>query len=79
MAYIFDKSDMTFPQVEEALRGLSQQYSFIDCIEWTMHETARDFILRHLQRRDPTWVRQISLEMRDFSQRMSEQAEGGTY
>ncbi len=43
--YILQKTQMTFPQVEAELAKLSQLYSFIDCMRWTMHELAREFIL----------------------------------
>ncbi len=71
--YIFGKSDMSFPQVEAAIRELSQQYSFIDSIQWTMHELVRKFILRHLKLRDKDYIRQINSELRLFFQGPAEE------
>ncbi len=64
--YILQKSDMTFPEIEDALQKLSLQYSFIDCVRWTMHELARTFIMRHLDRHAPEYVKDVSRELQKF-------------
>lgn len=64
--FILQKSAMTFPQVEAELAKLAQQYSFIDCVRWTMHELAREFILRHLKQRAPEYIKQVSRDAKDF-------------
>lgn len=71
--FIFHKANMPFPELEAALRQLSQQYSFIDCIQGTMHELVREFILRHLKLKDKNYIRAVNAELRSFYQ---EQAEG---
>lgn len=71
--YIFHKANMPFPELEAALRQLSQQYSFIDCIQGTMHELVREFILRYLKLKDKNYIRAVNAELRSFYQ---EQAEG---
>ncbi len=71
--YIFNKADMPFPEVEAALRQLSQQYSFIDCIQGTMHELVREFILRYLNVKDKNYIRTVNAEMRTFYQKQAEE------
>lgn len=64
--YICRNSNMTFPQVELYLKKLSQQYSFIDCIQWTMHELARKMILRYLKLRDADYLIKVNRDMQNF-------------
>lgn len=64
--FILQKGQMTFPQIEAELTKLSQQYSFIDCMRWTMHELAREFILLHLRQHAPEYIQQVSRDLRDF-------------
>jgi hypothetical protein len=71
--YIFKKSNMSFPEVEAALHQLSQQYSFIDCIQWTMHELARKFILRHLKLKNKEYIRQVNNDLRVLYRQQSEE------
>jgi hypothetical protein len=75
--YIFGKTEMSFPEVEAALRQLSQQYSFIDCIQWTMHELAREFILRHLKKTNVYYLREIYQDVKDFYEHAAKQARQG--
>lgn len=70
--YIFQKANMPFPEVEAALRQLSQQYSFIDCIQGTMHELVRDFILRYLNLKDKNYIRTVNAELRSFYHKQAE-------
>ncbi len=74
--YIFHKANMPFPELEATLRRLSQQYSFIDCIQGTMHELVREFILRHLKLRDKNFIRTVNAELRAFYQNQAEVAHG---
>lgn len=74
--FILQKSAMTFPQVEAELAKLSQQYSFIDCVRWTMHELAREFILRHLKQRAPEYVKQVNRDMHRFYTQLAAAQEG---
>ncbi len=74
--FILQKSAMTFPQVEAELAKLSQQYSFIDCVRWTMHELAREFILRHLRQRSPEYVKQVSRDVKNFYAQLAAAQEG---
>jgi DNA-binding Lrp family transcriptional regulator len=71
--YIFNKANMPFPEVESALRQLSQQYSFIDCIQGTMHELVREFILRYLNLKDKKYIRTVNAELRTFYQIQAEE------
>lgn len=70
--YIFQKADMPFPELEAALRQLSQQYSFIDCIQGTMHELVREFILRYLKLKDKSYIRAVNAELRSFYRNQAE-------
>jgi len=64
--YIFNKANMPLPEVEAARRQLSQQYSFIDFNEGTMHELVREFILRYLKLKDKSYIRAVNAELRSF-------------
>jgi hypothetical protein len=75
--YLFGKTEMSFPEVEAALRQLSQQYSFIDCIQWTMHELARKFILRHLKKTNKQYLSEIYRDVKDFYEQAAKQARQG--
>ncbi len=70
--YIYQKANMPLPELEAALRQLSQQYSFIDCIEGTMHELVREFILRYLKRKDKSYIRAVNAELRSFHHSQAE-------
>lgn len=70
--YIFQKANMPFPELEAALRQLSQQYSFIDCIQGTMHELVREFILRYLKLKDKSYIRAVNAELRSFYRQQAE-------
>ena len=74
--FILQKSAMTFPQIEAELAKLSQQYSFIDCVRWTMHELAREFILRHLKQRSPEYIRQVNRDLKNFYAQLAAAQEG---
>ncbi len=64
--YIYRNDKMTFPQIEAAFQNLSQQYGFIDSINWTIHELVREFILRHLNNNAKDYIKNINEELRAF-------------
>lgn len=74
--FILQKSAMEFPDVEKALEKLAQQYSFIDGVRWTMHELAREFILRHLRHRAPDYIKDVSRKMQSFYTEQAAKQEG---
>ncbi|MCG8308099.1 MAG: ATP-binding protein [Cytophagales bacterium] len=66
LKYIFNKSEMNFSEVEDQIKRLAQQYSFIDAINDTMHELAREFILKYLKIKDEEYLKQINVDLEKF-------------
>ena len=66
LEYILNKSEMSFSEVEDEINKLAMQYSFIDAINETMHELAREFILRYLKRKDEAYLKKINQDLEEY-------------
>ncbi len=72
VCFVYDQADMRFADAEEIVRILASRFSFINARDWTIHEIAREFILRYIKRTDEKYVRDVNRQLQAFYTKRAE-------